>query len=102
MVERYPDTAVIKWKADPTQDDATGNWNQGSTITKTIKGRADVNGTGSMIDLADGTQVVCNYIFVTTIQGFTAPFDAEIIINSTIKGKVIRHANSQTGARIWL
>jgi Flp pilus assembly protein TadG len=101
MVERYPHTAVIEWKGNPTQDNATGNWTAGTTITKTIKGRADINGSGSMVGLADGTQIVYNYIFVTSVQDFTAPYDAKITIGD-IKGTVKRHVNNQTGGRIWL
>ena len=102
MVERYPDTAVIEWRSDAVQNETTGNWTQGQLISKTIRGRADVNGTGSLVGLEDGNQVVYNFVFVTTVQDFVAPFDARITINGTIKGKVMRHANHQTGASIWL
>lgn len=99
---RYPDTLVVTWTGDGSFGTA-GNYTAGSTVSKTIEGRAEANGKGNLIRTNDGAQIVYDYMFYSEKQDFQAPFGASADLNSgKWKGTVKHHVNSQVKTRIWL
>ena len=98
---RYPDTLVITYQEDGTFTD--GDYTAGSEVEKTIEGRKEANGKGSLIATEDGAQIAYDYVFYSELQEFEAPFNSAANLNDgEWTGKVKRQANSQTKSRIWL
>ena len=100
---RYPHTLVVTWETEGSWDN--GDYTPGETVTHTIKGRAEANGSGSMVQLEDGAQVVYNWTFYSQPINFTVPFQADATLTHNTgmwSGKVLRAAVNQKGMQIWL
>lgn len=59
MVERYPDTIVIKVKSEPTQDE-NGNLIEGTLISETVKSRVKPSGERWIVG-DNGKLAECNF-----------------------------------------
>ena len=102
---RYPHTLIVKWQTEGGFDD-DGNYQSGTAVEKSIEGRADVAGSGSLVSMEDGSQVSYGWDFFTQVQEFEAPFNAQAELKegdvTLWKGTVKRFANQQKHTRIWL
>lgn len=103
MVKRYPDRLTINYRLAGSFSENTGDFIQGTSVSHTINGRAEPNGSGLMITLVNGLKYVYNYLFIAKKQTFISPMNADAYLNSgEWEGEVKRHVNDQTGTRIWL
>lgn len=98
---RYPDILTVSYLSEGTYD-GTGDYVVGDTITETVQGRAEPNGKGAQVMLADGAMIVYSYLFYSEVQHFEAPFNSEVTLSNGWTGTVKRQANNQKSTLIWL
>jgi hypothetical protein len=103
MVARYPHTVVITYKEDGTYTD--GDYTAGATVTKTISGRAEPDGKGSLVTLNDGSQIAYTWKFYCQALAYRMPYDAMVVLtanNETWTGTLKGQSNNQINTILWL
>lgn len=105
VITQYPHTVTFTFATGSVQD-ANGNWVAGGTETKAITGRAEPNGGGRLVQLADGSQVV--YSWTVYMPKGTPPVpdgtQVDVTWNGAFvgKGKSLRFSQGQLNSRLWL
>lgn len=100
---RHPHTLSVTYQSEGTW--ANGNFVPGTTTTLSIKGRAEANGQGSLVNLEDGSTIVYNWAFYFTPITQEIPFGASATLThntGTWSGTIKRSAINQKGGQIWL
>lgn len=103
MVARYPHKLVVTYKQDGTY--SNGDYTVGATITKTLTGRAEPDGKGSMITLPDGKQIAYTWKFFCSPLAYKIPYDAVVVLTAnseTWQGNLKGQSNNQTNTILWM
>lgn len=103
MVVQYPHTLTAKIISESYQDD-DGNWMPGGVSTRQITCRAEPNGSGRQIQLADGSLIT--YSWIVYMPKATQPLPNGIVVavdsSPSALGKVLRFSQGQLNSRLWL
>lgn len=107
MVERYPHTLDLTWQEDGRFSATSGDYVQGTAQTDTLTGRAEANGKGAMVRLADGSQVVYDWAFYCQPTSVAVDHNTEAVLYNAAgdqvwSGTVKRLVSAQLHAQIWL
>jgi len=105
MVEQYPDTITVSVKAEPTQNETTGNFTAGTEASYTFKCRAEVNGSNRKIVGADGVSIDYSFLVYMPKTTTVIPVNSEYSLitgNATFTGKIKAQGNGQLNSRLWL
>jgi len=105
LVVQYPHTITATIVTESHQDN-NGNWVPGGSTNRVITGRAEPNGSGRMVQLADGSQIVYNWVIYMPKGTTPLPDGAEIVVTwntqAVGRGKVLRFSQGQLNSRLWL
>lgn len=103
QLEQYPDSIVVTWLGEPSQNTTTGEYTAGASNSHTFDCRAEVNTQSRQINGNDGSLIDYSYDVYMPLTDVVIPdFIADYVLNSTISGKVKRAHNGQLNSRLWL
>lgn len=99
MVTRYPHTAVIRWKSQPTKN-GDGTFTEGADFSLSLKGRLEVGSSSSYVG-ENGREIKRSDKFTCELIIGSIPTTATIEVLGQTR-KVVNYMNYSTHSVIWL
>jgi hypothetical protein len=103
MVEQYPDSIIIT-VTTPVQNEETGSFEPGTSVTYTWKCRAEMNGAGRKIAMPDGSLYEYAFSIYLPKKQVIIPFESAYQLTkggAEFTGKIKGMTNGQFNSIIW-
>lgn len=99
MVSRYPNTGILNWKDQLSQDETTGKFTDGTPQSITVDCRLKPNGSGKFVP---GTnEKVFSYLVMMPKLSIAIPDNSSFEVNGEIF-QVIHGFTDQLRTQIWI